>query len=346
MVEAVNVDWLNENAYRSYPIVDGASRTAGSGAILPNGLIVDLSLPVSMGTLDPKNAFIRKVYGFSAGVVITIGDITAPTEDLATATVFTADHARNKSYPLAGIPGTKLAGVIGRIAIGLPDAVAQCSVALFDFSGVPANTQLVISTVRPLLGGVNGVVVRNADGSLSPVLGGTVTLIAGSNVTLSVNPLTSSVSISARVTVTPQQVTAAGCGCDTSMEDDLGAIKTINGIQPDSSGNFTISGLDCVSIDPADSGTGVVIVDKCTTPCCTCDQLNQLQVSLQQVENFRSQLQQLADQLQARISNLSTVVLSAGLNPPSTPPTSVDPACWWWLPVGPDGYGGSIVPCP
>lgn len=345
MVEAVNVDWLNENSYRSYPVVDGASRVAASGAVLPTGLVVDLSLPVPLGTLEPSNAFIRKVYGFSAGVVITIGDTTAPGEDLATATVFTADHARNKSYPLTGIPGTKLNGVTGRIAIGLPEAVAQCSLGLFDFSGAPQNTQLVVSCIRPLLQGVHGVVVRQADGSLSPVLGGSITLIPGDNVTLEVDPVTNSIRISASIQVTPQQVTNAGCGCDTGLEDDLGCIKTINGVQPDAAGNLVIQGLDCVQLTPSSGGNGLVLSDACTEPCCGCDQLDQLQAALQAIENYRSQLGQAADQLEARISNLTTVVLNAGLNPPSTPPAIVAPACWWWLPISGTGYG-VIVPCP
>lgn len=345
MVEAVNIDWLNENAYRNYPLVDGASRVAASGAVLPTGLIVDLSLPVPLGTLEPSNAFIRKVYGFSAGVVITIGDTSSPGVDLATATVFTADHARNRSYPLTGIPGTKLNGVSGRIAIGLPEAVAQCSLGLFDYAAAPQNTQLVISCIRPLLQGVNGVVVRQADGSLSPVLGGSITLIPGDNVSLEVDAVSKSIRVSASVQVTPQQVTDAGCGCDENVENDLGGIKTINGVEPDSAGNFLLQGLDCVQLTPASSGSGIVISDSCTEPCCGCDQLDQLQATLQTIENFRSQLAQAADQLEARISNLTTVVLNAGLNPPSTPPAVVNPACWWWLPVGGGGFG-VIVPCP
>jgi len=345
MAEAVNVDWLNENSYRNYPLVDGASRVAASGAVLPTGLIVDLSLPVPLGTLAPSNAFIRKVYGFSAGVVITIGDTSDPSEDLATATVFTADHARNKSYPLTGIPGTKLNGVTGRIAIGLPEAVAQCSLGLFDYEGAPQNTQLAISCIRPLLQGVNGVVVRQADGSLSPVLGGSITLVPGDNVSLEVDPGSKSILISSSVQVTTQEVADAGCGCDEENENDLGCIKTINGVPPDAAGNLLLQGLSCVELTTLSSGNGILISDKCTEPCCGCDQLAQLQTALQAIENYRSQLAQAADQLEARISNLTAVVLNAGLNPPSTPPVTVNPACWWWLPVGGGGYG-VIVPCP
>lgn len=345
-MEAINVNWLNENAYRNYPLVDGASRVAASGAVLPNGLLADLSLPVPLGTLAPSDAFIRRVYGFSAGVVITIADVNDASTDLATATVFIADHARNKSYPIVGIPGTVLAGVIGRVSIGLPEAVAQCAGGLFDFAGAPGNTRIVISAVRPLLRGVAGIEVQSADGTVLGALGGTITLKAGDNVTLEVDPVSKAVTVASAVIVSQQDVADAGCGCDASLESDAGAIKTINGVQPDAAGNLTISGLLCVQINPSTSGTGVEISDSCTTPCCGCDQLGQLQSDLQQVENTRSQLSQVAEQLQARISNLSNVVSSAGLNPPSTPPTSVSPSCWWWLPSGPGGYGGSIVPCP
>jgi hypothetical protein len=343
MADVVNIDWLNENAYRNYPLVDGASRLSGGGAVLPRGLFTDLTLPVPLGTLDPARAFIRKVYGFSAGVVITIGNSADPTRDYATATFFTADATRNKSYPLVGIPGTPLEGVTGRITAGLPEAVAQCSMGFYDFSAQPANTALVVSCIRPLLQGVKGVVVQGANGVVSPVLGGVITFVEGPGVTLTADPSTGKVTIAAAVTVTPDELIAAGCGCDQAIAPTATPITSINGVRPDSAGNFTLQPTNGIQLNPI--ANGLQIVDGNTVPCCDCSQLQQLLASLQEIENAKGSMQQVADQLQARVSNLANVVAAAGLNPPSTPPAAVDPACWWWLPIGFDG-GGAVVPCP
>lgn len=343
-MDIVGIDWLNENAYRNYPLVDGASRIAAGGLELPNGLIADLSLPVPLGvagTIAPQNGFIRSVHGFALGVVITIGDTANPGVDLATATVLTATAALGKSYPLAGLPGTALEGVVGRLAIGLPEAVAQCSMGSFDFSAAPDNARLVLSCIRPLLSGVRGIVVVNAQGVASAVLGGVVELKAGANVQLSADGNT--VKIASQVTVTPSQVTDAGCGCDAVVQPPGIPIKTVNGVPPDAAGNFRLVPTGTIELNPI--AYGLVISDKDTTPCCGCEQLAQLQSALSQLDVSRGELQQSTDQLQARLSNLGAVVANGGLNPPSTPPSTVDPACWWWLPIG-FGGGGAIVPCP
>ena len=242
MAESFNVEWLNENAHRNYPLVDGASRIAGSGAVLPYGLLVDLSIQVPLGSLEPSRAFIRRVYGFSAGVVVTIGDISEPSQDLAVATLFTATHSRWKSYPIVGTPGSALAGAAGRVTIGLPEAVAQCSMALFDFSGNPEATRLVVSAVRPLLSGVTGITVAGGRSS-SVVHGGAVTLRAGPGVTLGYDKDSGVLTISSNVTVTPSVAAAAGYRCSADKGEDRGCIRTINGIPPDENGDFRIDGL-------------------------------------------------------------------------------------------------------
>jgi hypothetical protein len=184
-------------------------------------------------------------------------------------------------------------------------------------------------------------VVQNAEGVSSPVLGGIVEFVAGANMQL--KAVGSTVTLSSQVTVTPTEVTDAGCGCDPVLQPASQPILTINGIQPNTLGDFKLQPTGDIQLTPIPYG--LQISDGATTPCCGCEQLAQLQQALETLDLSRSELQQAADQLQARISNLSTTVANAGLNPPSTPPSTVDPACWWWLPVG-FGGGGVIVPCP
>ena len=97
---------------------------------------------------------------------------------------------------------------------------------------------------------------------------------------------------------------------------------------------------------PLESGNGISIRDTSTQPCCGCTQLDEIKQSVQDVEDSRAQMLMVAEQLRARIANLTAILLNAGLNPPSSPSESAEPDCWWWLPVGPGGYGSVVVPCP
>jgi hypothetical protein len=217
---------------------------------------------------------------------------------------------------------------------------------LFDFSGNPEATRLVVSCVRPLLKGINGIVIRDSAGNVSDVLSGTVTFQAGTNVTLVYDPDTGVLTVSSRVIASQSELTAAGCGCDETVEGPQTPIKTINGIPPDANGNFVLEGRNDTVIQPLEAGNGVSIHDDSAEPCCACDQLTELKTGLTAVEGSRAQMLMVAEQLQARLTNLTSVILNAGLNPPSVPPTTATPDCWWWIPMGPGGYGGIIIPCP
>jgi hypothetical protein len=70
-----NIDWLNANSQRSYPISETASRQDVTGSFtIPNDLIVDLLLPIQADdTIDSTLFHIKSIGVFGGAVVIGFG---------------------------------------------------------------------------------------------------------------------------------------------------------------------------------------------------------------------------------------------------------------------------------
>lgn len=335
MPQALNTDWLNENILRNYPLVDQASRVAASGSQLPNGLLADLSLPVPVGTVAPDQVFIQQVTGFTSGLVISLAQLSAPNVVIASATVFVSSHQRFDSYALTG--QGPLLGVVGRLTVGSPQAVRQAAASVYDYTSDPEASRLVVSTIRPLLRGLTGIQIEDSSGATSGVLSDVVTIAPGSNVQLEV--IGTSLVINSQLTVTEAE-TEDDCGCD---EDEVEGpfIKTINGIEPDPQGNFTLTGTDCLELEAI--ANGIRISDQCTEPCCGCEQLDVLYQAVQAVENESTRLQETGEQLRGRLDNLQSVLSNSQLNPPGGGDEDSDSGSIWYLPVGPGGGGGVWV---
>jgi len=338
----LNSNWLNQNLLRNFPFIDDASRLSSSGDELPNGLIADISLPVPIGIVNPGDVFVHKVVGFSTGVAISLADRNSPATTIASTTIFTSGHSQLESYTLGG-QGV-LTGITGRITIGDPKTLLAVSKTVFNFESVPNNTRLVISAIRPYIQGVAGISIEDTASGSTTLLTGVVSVEPGDNMSIDV----SSGSIVLNSSLVQPEDAEDDCGC----EDSLGAsgttgtgspIMTVNGIEPDENGNFTIEGVDCTEIQQVTNG--LEIIDTCSTPCCECDQLDVLYQALQAVENEVARLQEVEEQLRGRIDNMQTTLLNASLNPPGGADEAggegIDAV--WFLPIGPGGYGGIWV---
>lgn len=333
----LNIDWLNQNVLRNYPIVDGASRVSSEGHTLPNGMIADISIPVPIGTVEPGNLFIKQIVGFSTGLAISFADRTAPGVTLASTTVFLADHQLYDSYTLVGAGA--LLGTIGRITLGEPLELLKASKLTYTFSPAPDNTRLAVVVTRPYIRGVTAIRVVDSSTAESFDLVDVVEIVQGDNMVLEVESgkliLNSSL-------LDPGDDTD-DCGC-TDPDDQEGTgrpIMTINNIEPDENGNFGVLGQDCTGID---AGThALTIVDTCSEPCCDCDQLDVLYQGLQAVETESGRLQEVQEQLRGRLDNMQTVMLNSQLNPPGGAREATEGGTVWFLPSGPGGYGGVWV---
>ena len=302
-MQLLHGDWLNQNAYRRYPLIDGAA------ADVPNGLLVDMLLPVPMDLLVPDELFLRSVIGFGQGVVISFGRISAPSTTLAACTVFLADHQLNTSYALVG--QGLIAGSVGRLVIGTLEALELACQTTRDFSSDPTSARLVPGAVRPALRGITGVSVVGPAGLSS--FSGTITFVAGNNVSLVADEESNTLTINSSLTIREDEQ-VEDCGCGKELEPDRPCIRSINGVYPDSNGNLTLVGLGNLLVETSAGSIG--LDDQTTTPCCECDQVDVLYQALQAVELESSQLLAISEQLRTRLDTLNSVVATSALNPP------------------------------
>jgi hypothetical protein len=108
--------------------------------------------------------------------------------------------------------------------------------------------------------------------------------------------------------------TAEDCGCNQT-EAERPPVRSINGVLPDSDGNILIVGSTNLEITKDDNGLS--IDDRTTTPCCECDQVDQLYAALQAVEREATQLFAAVEQQRARLDNLGAVLSASALTPPT-----------------------------
>jgi hypothetical protein len=265
-----NTEWLAENAIRSYPLLDGATKISANAEFkLPDSALLDLCLTVSDDSLNRVNNFyVSAVAYYAGGLVLTFscGDDT-----LGVASVPLASHSYADSYPVIQPDGQ---GYCGSVVLGNLAELQQQPMGVWSYTvdGGRIQPRCVIPTFR------NGLGVRVDDGeSVSDLLKGIVSLRPGPNVSLIVDPITNTLHINA---VGNSEYTD-DCICDEDR--DYGdPIRTFNGIGPDGEGNFTVSpGGACLSIDAAPEGHGVVIEDTCAEPCCGCADIDIVNSALQ-----------------------------------------------------------------
>lgn len=299
----IHEDWLNDNRNRKYPFLDSTLLLDNSSSMtFPNDLIVDMVFPVNAMQYDVTLFHLQQVTVFAGGVIITLGfNGTA----IATRAVTEAEHSENKSYYIEG-SATALSGgfsdSVGRITIGRFDSIKEFG-GTYTFSTSAAR--LLPTVLRPSLKGVTGVKTVSADNEESALLQGDIELLAGDNIEFKV--LGNTVIISAL----PNPDFAQDCSCPDVI---LGqCIKTINGVAPDSNGNFTVVGENCLVIDNQTLANGIKLNDTCATPCCGCQELSVLQAELSKLGGQVGTQEAFAQRAMANIEQLRDVVLSSKL---------------------------------
>lgn len=304
-----NVEWLNANSQRSYPLAPQATKTDISGSFeLPDSFIVSLYLPIhALPSIDPGNFFIRSVAIFSSGFSITVGYYRGTNLDpinVASAVIARSTHETYDSYALSGI--NDFDDTVGKIAIGDISDLSTLPPGqyLFDYAGGVLDPDCI----RPVIKGISSIQLLNGSDRSAKIYGD-VEFVAGSN--FRITPI-----------VTPGQPTkirfdaieGAGlnevCECDESVSSQ--PIRTINLIAPDANGNINISGSECLEVSPITHG--ILLKDTCAAPCCGCTELEALTEELAKLDEGARAVRDFLSPLQNAINNFNSVVLGSRLN--------------------------------
>lgn len=304
----INLEWLNLNAQRAYPLTAEATKVDQTGTIaIPDSFIVELCLPVHAGlNVEPDKFFLYSLGIFPTGynIVFAYDDGTNDPPLVANVNISKDAHTENRSYALTG--SGDYADSVGTITIGRLEEMETLSPGLFYFT--PAGGQIEPDAIRPFLRGVSSITVVNGTDVSEPIYGD-ITLVAGTNIRLVVNQVLGS---------DPEIVISAisgeglneDCVCDDAEEGPC--IKTINGVAPEPGGNFVLSGQSCLQLSPITNG--LQITDSCATPCCGCTELDAIRDQLNLFADARMSLEGIANRLDAEVSAMQAVVLGSRLN--------------------------------
>jgi hypothetical protein len=303
------LEWLNENSQRSYPLAEHVSSQDTTGDFtIPDDFMVGLYLPVHAGlAVDPGRFHVHLISVFAAGYSITIGytPVSGVTVDVASAIVAKHSHTENATYALAGL--NDFEDTVGQLVIGNTDSIDQQPAGQYEFT--LAGAALDTDTVRPIIRGVSSIRVLNGTETSRRVTGD-IELQAGRNISLQLIELGDNDPI-IRIDAVDGVGLNDECACDDG-DTEAPAIRTINGIPPDSSGDFTVLGDDCLRINPISNG--VQLADECSAPCCGCEELEAITRDLEQFGDNAHTLQLFVNRLGTEVTQMNMVVLGSRLN--------------------------------
>jgi len=294
------VDWLNANSQRKYPLHEEAGLTDISGSLkIPNDFLVDLIWPVHAdSTINPALFHVIGIGIFGTGVTLAIGYSGVV---IGSVSIDSATFTRNQTFIIQGTGD--FFDTVGKVVVGSLENISK-SAGSFTFD--LANGRLETTVIKPDIRGVNAFFLKNGSDLVGPIQGDVI-LQAGSNFLLNLFP--GLPGEPDRVVLNAIDGAGLNQDCECDENATLPCIKTINSIEPDSNGDFTLLGDDCLALE-AISG-GIQLTDDCAKPCCGCEELSVVESTLNFMVDQVQSLENLASKLEAAIMVTQTNLLSS-----------------------------------
>jgi hypothetical protein len=304
-----NLQWLNHNSQRSYPLTERASKTDTLNTIrLPDSFIVALKLPVNAGlAVEPEKFYLKSLLLAPTGYNITIGYDTGETNtednpDVAAVNIAKSAYTPNRAYALGGIDD--YSDTVGQVVIGRLDEIDALPAGRYFFS--PAAGQLEPDAIVPNIRGITRLRVSNGDELSAPIYGD-VTLVAGTNMRLA---LTTQQNEDPIVTFSAISGLNLNEDCVCDVPNTGTCIRCINGVCSDD-GNFQLNQGECISI--TEVAGGLLFADTCAKPCCGCSELDALTTQIDKFDGGVATLQGFVTRLGSEVTQMSLVVLGSRL---------------------------------
>jgi hypothetical protein len=302
-----NLEWLDHNSQRNYPLAEDATGTDTSGGFqLPEDFLVELDIPIhSAMDMDPAKFFIRQIVAAGTGYSIIVSYLGSEgVQDVGSANIPKSAHKRWSTYALGGIE--PFDDTVGKVTINKLTSIDDQPTGVWDFD--VNGTRITPDVVRPIIQGVQSLKVQSGS-STSQRFYGDVELVAGSNI--QITPVVVSGGVSKIIiSALSGEGTIEPCVCEGDT-DALPCIKTINGIQPTPTGNFNFIGDDCLEI--TESANSLKIEDVCCAPCCGCTELEAITQDLERFNQQKVNLEFFVSDLRSSVTGMDMVVLGARL---------------------------------
>jgi hypothetical protein len=297
MQDPRNLSWNQFNESRRFPLLYGCSAISDDGHfIIPDDLITGLYLSYGTSAVfeQPGLFYIGNIVYFRSGFSLSVfyRDINNTETRVAETTVDLTANPRPSTAVLLGVNNSFLHGfiVLGQLS-GLEKQPAG------EWAFTPEAATIDPFCIRFVAKELSALYIRNENRTVGPFYG-EVILSAGDRIRLDgktadnlFNCLERPVSDTGTevvITAIPEEI------------QNTTAIRTINGIAPDASGNITFVGRSCLEIKPEGEHT-LIFDDKCSEPCCTCTELVP-------IEEKTKELQQSTQDLGSRLEALTVQV--------------------------------------
>jgi len=302
-----NLQFLNHNSQRAYPLAAWGSRTDTSSTItIPDSFILGLYLPVHAGLdVEPEKFFIQSIGIFATGYSVAIGydGGSSPYPTVANVNISKSLHSEYQTYAMSGVGDFD--DTVGKIVIGDLYEIDQLSPGYYTFE--PAATPLETDTIRPMIRGISSLTIVNGS-DRSQKLYGDIEIAAGTNMRIVANSTPGQPTQIVFSAISGEGLNAV-CECEETA--DKTAIRFINGIPPLADGNFRIVGNKCISIQPITNG--LQFTDLCSQPCCGCDELDAVVQQIHRFADGATTLNTFVSTLHAETSKMQSVVLGSKL---------------------------------
>lgn len=302
----INVGWLNQNELRAYPLSDTATRQDTTATYtLPNNFLADMVISVN-GALNysPANFYLSSLSVFGTGVTFEISYWTGSEAALlGKISIQASTFERFDTFQIEGEDDFE--GVTGKLVIGTL-ATLLLSPGVFSFA--LADGRIESTVVVPDIRGITGMRILDGD-DLGELYQGDMAFEAGANFRITKSDF-SGVTVLTLSAISAEG-TIAECVCEGEATE-AGAVRTLNGVPPDSLGNINLLGDDCLLPTPKADDNAVEISDVCSKPCCGCPELetlvddqNRMRDQVQTLENLSARMESVVQVMQTVLATIS-----------------------------------------
>ena len=230
MSNASYIQWCNENAGRAYPLAETASRRDNAGHVMPDNILLDMSLlvpPVHAGCYISSMRVTPQTVSF--GISSTVSGLfvfTASWRDLLVSNL--SDWT---SYPLTPV----VSDVSGWVVLNRLESnmLGNWKFGSYAQSGIEGRALRVVDTLP-----IRSILRKD----MNPMLyfGGVVKLQAGAGVTVTQDSLNPQ-KIIVKLTADAKKAMLGPCDEQANVEVcGVPPLRSINGVCPDANGKITL----------------------------------------------------------------------------------------------------------
>lgn len=329
------LEWLEKNMACNYPIADDCSCVSTSGAVLPSSFLADLHIttPPTGDANSDNRFFISDILSTGDSLQVVISYMMPNNTAFAFMKSGTIDRSLRAGspvstrtielLPLSSIPESyaQLRDATGSLIVGTCIDMQESGGYTFDYlyNSAP-NTTILSTLVSETLSSFRKISFVNRDGGTFDFTDN-FTLQAGDGIEFST---TSTVNASGTTDVTltisrvPNQAEQDAeyktvAAVIAAVKAAIGStVTSINGLVPDSSGNISLVGGDCVNVTAEDHS--IVLNNPCSKPCCSEVDTSDVKDALINLESAKDVLNSLLTSINTQLigmqSRLSSLIAS------------------------------------